>query len=88
MLWQREKMHQFEKRSQGAQRITLPARAGSIPIIQGDWALVFLVPDLDILPGTEVALYLNQQTDSWTRFSRPPPGTFGSHPGRSNGYRQ
>jgi hypothetical protein len=32
----------------------------------GDCVLVFLIPDLDILPGTEVAQYLNQQTDGQT----------------------
>jgi hypothetical protein len=34
----------------------------------GDFVLVFLVPDPDILPGTEVAQHLNQQTDGWTHF--------------------
>jgi hypothetical protein len=34
----------------------------------GDCALVFLVQDLDILPGTEVAQYLNQQSDIQTCF--------------------
>jgi hypothetical protein len=29
-------------------------------VVGGDCALVFLVLDLDILPGTEVARYLNQ----------------------------
>jgi hypothetical protein len=36
--------------------------------IAGGCALVFLVPDLDILPGTEVAQYLNQQADGQTLF--------------------
>jgi hypothetical protein len=38
----------------------------------GDCALVFLVLDLDILPGTEIAQYLNQRTDGWTRFQWDP----------------
>jgi hypothetical protein len=38
----------------------------------GDCALVFLVLDLDIIPGAEVAQYLNQQTDSPTRFWQDP----------------
>jgi hypothetical protein len=38
----------------------------------GGCALVFLVLDLDILPRTEVARYLNQQADSQTCFQRDP----------------
>jgi hypothetical protein len=38
----------------------------------GDCVLVFLVADLDILPGTEVAQYLNQQIEGWTRFLWDP----------------
>jgi hypothetical protein len=38
----------------------------------GDCVLVFLVPDLDILPGTEVAQYLNQQTEGQTYFWQDP----------------
>jgi hypothetical protein len=34
----------------------------------GACALVFLVPDLDIIPRTEIAQYLNQQADSQTCF--------------------
>jgi hypothetical protein len=37
-----------------------------------DCALVFLVLDLDILPRTEVAQYLNQQADSQTHFWQDP----------------
>jgi hypothetical protein len=37
-----------------------------------DCVLVFLVPDLDILPGTEVAQYLNQQTEGRTHFQQNP----------------
>jgi hypothetical protein len=38
----------------------------------GGCALVFFVPDLDILPGTEVARYLNQQADGQTHFRQDP----------------
>jgi hypothetical protein len=42
---------------------------GGIHTCWGDaCALVFLVPDLDILPGIEVARYLKQQADSQTHF--------------------
>jgi hypothetical protein len=57
--------------SQGTQwdLICLPGRD---PYLLWEWgagcALVFLVPDLDILPGTEVARYLNQQSDGQTYF--------------------
>jgi hypothetical protein len=38
----------------------------------GNCDLVFLVLDLDILPGTEVAQYLNQQTDGQSLFGWDP----------------
>jgi hypothetical protein len=38
----------------------------------GGLCLVFLVLDLDIIPGTEVAEYLNQQADGQTCFQRDP----------------
>ncbi|XP_073931352.1 uncharacterized protein [Castor canadensis] len=38
----------------------------------GFTCLVFLVLDLDILPGTEVARYVNQQADSQTHFRWDP----------------
>jgi hypothetical protein len=37
-----------------------------------DCVLVFLVPDLDIFHGTEVAEYLNQQTEGRTHFQPEP----------------
>jgi hypothetical protein len=53
--------------------LTLPVRAGFTPVTWG-WgracALVVLVPDLDILPGTKGARYLSQQADSQTHFRR------------------
>jgi hypothetical protein len=56
--------------------LTLPVRAGFTPVTQEGGggvgleacALVFLVPDLDIFPGTKVAQYLHQQVDSLTHF--------------------
>jgi hypothetical protein len=38
----------------------------------GDCVLVFLVLDLDILPGTEVVQYLNLKTEGWTHFQQFP----------------
>jgi hypothetical protein len=59
--------------------LTLPVRAGFTSVAGSGGrghtttcALVFLVPDLDILPGTEVAQYLNQQADGQTCFRRDP----------------
>jgi hypothetical protein len=56
--------------------LTLPVREGFTPVTglggAGGCALVFLVPDLDILPRTEVAQYLNQQVDSQTHFRQDP----------------
>jgi hypothetical protein len=40
--------------------------------VDKDCVLVFLVPDLDILLGTQVAQYLNQQTNGWTHFRWDP----------------
>jgi hypothetical protein len=49
--------------------LTLPVRVGFSPVTGRErCALVFLVLDLDILPGTEVSQYLNQQADSQTCF--------------------
>jgi hypothetical protein len=53
--------------------LTLAVRARFTPVARGEveggpCALVFLVLDLDRLPGTEVSQYLNQQADSQTCF--------------------
>ena len=60
--------------------LTLPVRAGFTPVTrwggvqvsEGACTLVFLVLDLDILPETEVARYLNQKADSQTHFRWDP----------------
>jgi hypothetical protein len=60
-IWQKEPKHPMG--------LTLPVRVGFSPVTGRErCALVFLVLDLDILPGTEVSQYLNQQADSQTCF--------------------